>query len=220
MSTLAPQILDRIERDLGGPGAVITPKDFLDLGTRDAVDQVMTRLVRRGTIKRIGRGLYHVPRVNLVLSLNVPASPEAIVAAIARQSGAMVMRSDTDVASELHVSTQVVATPVYFTSGRSKTVKVGNQSFRMRHVSTRRLPHAEPAVTSALQALRIAAAHGADAASLTPIRDSLSASQYRKMLNHARYSTAGTAEAARQLARLESQMPDDRLKTTPPAPLP
>jgi len=62
MSDLKQHILDRIAQR---PGArVWTPVDFLDLGSRDAVDKALQRLAHAGHLRRIDRGLYDVPRVN------------------------------------------------------------------------------------------------------------------------------------------------------------
>lgn len=41
-----------------GRGAVFVPTDFLDFGSREAVDVVLHRLVRKGTIRRLARGIY------------------------------------------------------------------------------------------------------------------------------------------------------------------
>ena len=46
------------------PFEVWLPADFADLGPRDAVDQVLHRLVRADTIRRITRGLYDKPSLN------------------------------------------------------------------------------------------------------------------------------------------------------------
>src|SRR5690606_26520363 len=59
MSTIQDDILDRIRKQ--GRGKVFIPKDFLDLGSRDAADQSLSRLVKNGDIVRLGRGLYHYP---------------------------------------------------------------------------------------------------------------------------------------------------------------
>ena len=45
-----------------GRGSVFTPKDFLDLGGRDAVDKALSRLATRGEVRRLARGLYEYPR--------------------------------------------------------------------------------------------------------------------------------------------------------------
>ena len=55
-------ILDRMVS--GGVPSVWTPQDFLDLGSRDAVDQVLHRLTRNGDVRRIARGLYDKPKLN------------------------------------------------------------------------------------------------------------------------------------------------------------
>jgi hypothetical protein len=59
---LRPSILDRIKRDKSI--RVWTPNDLLDLGARSAIDKALQRLVMAGSIRRIDRGLYDVPRAN------------------------------------------------------------------------------------------------------------------------------------------------------------
>ena len=44
-----------------GRGCVFTPNEFLDLGSRSAIDLAMHRLTVAGTIRRIARGLYYFP---------------------------------------------------------------------------------------------------------------------------------------------------------------
>lgn len=50
MSTIATTIIKRIRAKQRG--WVFTPKDFLDIGTRAAVDQTLSRLVQKG-LKRL-----------------------------------------------------------------------------------------------------------------------------------------------------------------------
>lgn len=45
-----------------GAGQVFTPAEFLDLGSRNAIDLTLSRHVRAGTIRRVARGLYGLPR--------------------------------------------------------------------------------------------------------------------------------------------------------------
>ena len=42
-------------------GWVFTPMQFLDLGSRMAVDQTLGRLTKAGIIRRLTRGLYDYP---------------------------------------------------------------------------------------------------------------------------------------------------------------
>lgn len=53
------------DRVWNGPQAQVwTPVDFLDLGSHDAVDKALQRLVRGGQLRRIDRGLYDIPKRN------------------------------------------------------------------------------------------------------------------------------------------------------------
>ena len=88
MSTIQDDILDRIRGQ--GRGKVFTPKDFLDLGSRDAADQSLSRLVKGGEIQRLGRGLYHYPRVNERLGIPLGPDLDEIAEALARQTGSRV----------------------------------------------------------------------------------------------------------------------------------
>ncbi|MBU4497955.1 MAG: hypothetical protein KKG09_08130, partial [Verrucomicrobia bacterium] len=79
-----------IDRDVvekmkaGKPGSVFTPLDFLDLGSRDAVDQALSRNCRMGTIRKVARGLYDVPRKDPVLGVLSPR-PDAVAQALAQR---------------------------------------------------------------------------------------------------------------------------------------
>ncbi len=54
-------------------GSTFTPEaDFLDLGGRDAVDKVLSRLAAKGTIRRLARGLYDYPREHAELGVLSP----------------------------------------------------------------------------------------------------------------------------------------------------
>jgi len=77
-------ILDRIRRDKSI--LVWTPNDFLDLGTRSAVDKAFQRLALSGDLRRIDRGIYDVPRVNALTGK--PSTPDytAIIDAVTRRS--------------------------------------------------------------------------------------------------------------------------------------
>ena len=62
MQSIDSKILSRIYGR--GKGCVVTPSDFLDLGSRQAVDLTLHRLVKKGTLRRLTRGLYDYPRID------------------------------------------------------------------------------------------------------------------------------------------------------------
>lgn len=58
--------IDKIKRRIigKGRGAVFTPADFLDLGSRASVDQTLSRLTDQGVIRRLARGIYDYPKTS------------------------------------------------------------------------------------------------------------------------------------------------------------
>ena len=74
------RVADRIMKRVSAHGRgrwVCTPKDFLDLGGRQAVDQALSRLVKAGRLRRAGRGLYDLPRTSDVLKRPAPVDLDA-----------------------------------------------------------------------------------------------------------------------------------------------
>jgi hypothetical protein len=151
MASMASQIIGRVRGK--GRGSVWTPADFLDLGSRDSVDQSLSRLVRRGVLRRIARGVYAYPRLSPRLGALTPP-PDDVAAALAKSRGGRIQVSGARAANELGLSTQVPAQAVYLTDGPSRTVKVGRQEIRLKHVSSTQMLGAGTKAGMVVQALR------------------------------------------------------------------
>lgn len=130
------QVKSRVKRK--GAGAVFVTKDFLDLGSRAAVDQALSRLVKDGTLRSLASGIFYAPRIHPVLGELMP-SPDDVAQALARKSDSKVQVSGARAVNLLGLSTQVPARQVYLTDGPDKTLMLGNQEIVLRHVSTKNL---------------------------------------------------------------------------------
>ncbi len=86
MPDVRSQIIARIRAR--GRGRVYVAKDFLDLGGRAAVDQVLSRLAREGTLRRLDRGLYDYPKRNARLGIDVMPDADRVAEAVARGAAA------------------------------------------------------------------------------------------------------------------------------------
>lgn len=135
------------------PGEPFTVQELLTEGSRAAVDQALTRLVRAGEVERVTRGVYAVPRVNATLGRRVPVSAEVAAAAIARSAGAAVGVHGAEAARRFGLTTQVPLTSVLTTTGRSRRVVVGGREVRLVHASLRRMALAGRPAGEALAAL-------------------------------------------------------------------
>jgi len=72
MQSIEDKILSRIYGK--GRGWAFSQKDFLDLGSRSAVDNAMSRQQQKGAIRRVIRGIYDYPSFSVFL--NEPLSPK------------------------------------------------------------------------------------------------------------------------------------------------
>lgn len=205
MGTIQEAVHDRIRGQ--GRGKVFTPKDFLDLGSRDAADQSLSRLAKSGDILRLSRGLYYYPQVNQRLGIPLGPDLDEIADALARQTGSRVVPSGAVAANRLGLSTQVPAKPLYLSDGRTRQVKVGNTTIQIRHASPKELPVGSRASAMVFQALRHLGQSAVDDRVISQIRRSLSADQRRGLLQDARYTTDWIAAIVRQIAQ-------DKIETT------
>lgn len=133
---------------------VCSPKDFLDLGSREAVDQALSRLVKTKRLRRVGHGLYDSPRFSKALNKFAPADLDAIIAAIARRDGVRIMPNGLVPANSLGLTNAVPAKLIYMTDGHSRTIKVGRRTIQFMHASPSTMRWAGRPSEPVVQALR------------------------------------------------------------------
>ena len=112
-------------------GGIVSPKEFLHLGTRANVDQALSRLARRGELLRIGRGMYTRP-VKSRFGVR-PPSPQTVTKAISERTGETIVPSAAVAANALGLSTQVPMRESFLTSGPSRKIKLGRREVELRH---------------------------------------------------------------------------------------
>jgi hypothetical protein len=148
--SIARKILSRL-RARHGP---VPTRDFLDLGSRAAVDQSLSRLARMGEIRRIERGLYDVPKMSKLLNQPLTPSPDELIRAWAKNNGLKVVPSGTRAANLLGLSTQVPAKIVYYTNGRTQTLKLGPYTVKLLNRGPKTMDVSGRTAPLVLQALR------------------------------------------------------------------
>jgi hypothetical protein len=191
------RILKRLRR---GGGRVFTPKDFLALASRGATDQALSRLARSGVVRRIGRGLYCLPMISEKLGIEVPPDIDDIAQAVGRQTGSRVVPSGAVAANQLGLSTQVGATPVYLTDGRSRRVRTGKFVIQLKHVAPKELPAGARTSAMVFQALRYLGRRAVDDSVVRVLRRKLSPQQRHALVRDAQYAATWIAEFAHRVA--------------------
>lgn len=197
MKSLQNSIFRRLRASVGD--CVHTPKDFLDLGSRAAVDQSLSRLVGVGRLQRVGRGLYQVPRVNRRLGISVPPDVDQLAAALARKTGSRILPSGAAAANQLGLSTQVPAKAVYLTDGRSRRVKAGAFDIQFKHVAQGHFNVRHRLSSLVIEALRHLGKDAVSDGTLRVLRAALTPAQRRALRDDARYAPSWVAGVVRDL---------------------
>jgi len=112
-------------------GGLLSPKEFLHLGSRAAVDKTLSRLALEGQLMRVSRGAYVAPYQG---RFGVrPPSTESVVQAIEASGGETVVANGAAEANALGLTTQVPTREVFFTSGLSRKLQLGNRCVELKH---------------------------------------------------------------------------------------
>jgi hypothetical protein len=136
-----------------GRGCVFTPNEFLDLGSRQAIDLALHRLTAAGTISRVARGLYSYPQLHALLGKITP-SIEVVAKALAARDQVKLQPSGAYAANLLGLSEQVPAKIVYLTSGPARKLRLGKLGIELRPATPRQLATAGRVSGSVIAALR------------------------------------------------------------------
>jgi hypothetical protein len=193
--------IDKIKRRIigKGRGAVFTPADFLDLCSRDSVDQTLSRLTDQGVIRRLARGIYDYPKTSPRLGRLSP-DPDAVAAAIARKDGRVVQVSPARAANMLGLTTQVPAKAVYLTDGPSRTKQIGAQTIIMRNAAARNLVGAGKPTGAVFQALRYLGKDGVDASVVARLSRTIDADTRRALVKDALQAPGWMRPVVQQIA--------------------
>jgi hypothetical protein len=200
VTTVVSSVRDAIR--LSGRGKVFTSKDFLNLGSRAAVDQALSRLSRFGDINRIGHGLYHYPRKNLRLGILVPPDADQIARALARKTGTRIAPSGAVAANRLGLTTQVPGRLVYLTNGNSREVKASNFVFTFKHVGPKDFPLGSPISATVFQALRYLGQNAVTDDLLARLKQAVPVQALIRIVNDAKYATDWVHDAVQKLVTL------------------
>ena len=185
--TLQNSVLRRIKGK--GSDWAFTPSDLADLGDPRSVGKVLTRLIQAGTVRRVRRGVYEIPREHPLIG-TVGAGADAVVAAIARRDGLKLLTSGAHAANLLGLSTQVAAKSTYGIQGRSRTSQGIGRAVEFKRRSPKAMMMAERASGWVAEALRnIGRAH-ITVERLQPLRARLSAKEKKQLIEDLRYAPA------------------------------
>jgi uncharacterized protein DUF6088 len=200
-TSVARRVASRIETLR--PGTVFTPAELVnaDLGSPAAVRKALARLVQVGTIRRLSKGYYDVPKVSARIGRLSPTR-EAIVTAIERKTGAKIERPTLDAANVLGLSDQVVAQPAYRTNlSNRRRIKIGGQTIDLMPTSPRSLRRDSHITEQVIDALKALGPHDVTERHIETLRRVVNTTELRDALQQrAKRAPQWIASLARRIA--------------------
>ena len=151
MSALKSVIVDQIQA--AGPGHVLVPTDFAALGTRDAIDKTLQRMVAAGELRRIDRGLYDLPAVNSLTGRATTPDYRQVVDALARRDQLRLLVDGMTAANDLGLTDAIPAKVTIHTDCRRRSLQLGNLVIEFKVTAPSRLYWAGRPAMRVVQAL-------------------------------------------------------------------
>jgi hypothetical protein len=182
------------------PGTVFSPRQFLDLGSRDAVDQALSRHCRAGRLRKVARGLYDVPRDHPRFG-QLSASGDAIANALKGRDAIRLQPSGAYAANILGLSDQVPVRLVFLTDGPTRRVTVGRQQILLKRTTPLNMATAGRASGLIIQALRWLGRRHVDKTVIARLRRNLKPEDKAQLLDDAHLAPAWIAAIFRELAQ-------------------
>jgi len=198
MQTMQDQILARIDRL--GPGKAFSAKDFLDIATRGSIDVALGGLTRKGTIRRIRRGLYDMPKVNPALGGKLSPDIDEAAQAIARRQRWKIVPEGAWAANLLGLSTQVPSKIIYLTDGPNNEVQIGRRSIHFKHARPKAMAGLEGKFALVVQALRHLGKENVGTREIDTLRTKLSPQEKRRLLRDTRFGVDWIYDVAKKIA--------------------
>lgn len=172
-------------------GEPFTTRQILGFGSRAAIDQALSRLVKEKRISRIARGVYVKPRISRYAGVVQPV-PESVAHAVAE--GSAIMPHGAEAARRLGLSTQVPVNPIFYTSGQRRTIRQGNLTIQLRHRPLRQMALAGRPAGLALTALLFLGSRQVTGEILERIRERIGGSEFEALRNARNAMPAWLAE--------------------------
>lgn len=135
--TVKSQIQTRLKSS--SANKVWSPTDFIDLGSRDAVDKTLQRLTVQGNLQRVNRGLYTLPRINALTKKAAVPDYQQVINAISRREQVRILVDGLTAANTVGLTNAVSGKIIVHTDGRLRPVQIGNLTIQFKLTTSSKL---------------------------------------------------------------------------------
>lgn len=131
MKSITDKVFNRIYGH--GRGWVFSQIDFFDLGSKNAIDKIVSRSAKKGTIRRLMQGLYDYPIYSKLLGEELPPKMDTVAQALARKYTWNIIPEGSTALHVLGLDLQVPASYIFLSSGPSRTYHIQEQKITFLH---------------------------------------------------------------------------------------
>ena len=190
-----------------GRGWVFSQHDFVGFGSRAAIDLALHRLLLKGTIRRVIRGLYLYPKFSTLLSQELSPDMDQVAHALARKFGWRIQPGGAAAQNLLGLSTQVPARIVYLSDGPNRSYQVGKTALSFDHTALKESGFKRPESSLIVQALKSCGQERVSPEIIAKIRLWLDPTLREKILADTKTATGWVYAAVQQICREGSPQP-------------
>ncbi len=139
MQAIENKILNYLKKC--GRGTTFFSSDFVRFGEQKSVNKALERMTKDGIILRIGRGVYHYPKINKKLGIGIIyPTLEAIAESIAKRDKARIVPTGLYALNRLGFSTQIPMNIQYLTDSYNRKLTLFNgATIEFKHTAPKNL---------------------------------------------------------------------------------
>ena len=197
--TIENKTLSRIYGN--GRGWAFSQKDFSQLGSRAAIDLSLHRLLQKGVIRRVIRGIYDYPKFSNLLDQELSPDIDQVAQALARKFGWRIQPSGPAALNLIGLSTQVPGRFVYLSNGPDRSYQIDNTSLEFEQTALKDAGFKFPESALIVQGLKSLGQNRITHKIITSIRQWLNPALREKVLKDTHTATGWVYDAIRLICR-------------------
>lgn len=188
MKTAENKVLNRIYAH--GRGWAFSKNDFADLGHHKTIDKALSRVSKKGRIRRVIKGIYDYPKYSKLLKQNLSPDIDQVAHALARKFGWKIQASGNSALNILGLSTQVPTKYLYHFDGRDTVYKIGKVelNFKKTVLKDMGIKYSESALV--VQAIKALDQKTLRKEQMQKIRNYYSVDKHKRILKDTQYTTS------------------------------
>lgn len=195
------QILSKIYGH--GRGWAFSTIDFSTLGSRTAIDVSLHRLLKKGIIRRVIRGIYDYPKYSELLKQDLSPDIDQVASALARKFGWYIQVTGPTALNYLGLSTQVPGRFAYISNGPKRKYIIGKQTLEFERKALKESGFKLRESSIIVQALKSLGEENINDETIQKIKNWLTTSLKKQILKDTRTVTGWTYKVIRKICEDE-----------------